>query len=402
MKTSLVIISSLKEELEVENISKTLSVMLFDAIEIDSISVISGQDDLALSRRIEEALSYAEKLIILTSLNSSLTVKRTVAEKLDLELVENENARKILQEQMRLNGDAFIDENACLPETAVLIPNFTGQMQGFMIENNGFTVFALPINLNELKAVCEGYVIPYFESIKKSLPEKWKFKYFGNLQNLNSALLSCQEKFNDCFSYSVDSCGGDSLVSILFLEGTEKSIIASVKREIVENLNSGFYADKNVSLAEMLFDLLKLRGKKLSVAESFTGGRIVSSLIALSGASEVVNEGVVSYSNKSKVNRLKVREEDIIKLGAVSSKVAYQMVAGLLNHGGCDVAIATTGIAGPKSDDTEKPVGLSFIAVGTKDGIHVYRYEFIGNREEITETAKNTALFLAIKNLKNV
>ena len=77
------------------------------------------------------------------------------------------------------------------------------------------------------------------------------------------------------------------------------------------------------------------------------------------------------------------------------------MAAGLLMGGKTDIAIATTGIAGPKSDDTNKPVGLCYIAVGTKNGVHTYRYVFPGNREEITETAKNTALFLAIKLLKN-
>ena len=78
------------------------------------------------------------------------------------------------------------------------------------------------------------------------------------------------------------------------------------------------------------------------------------------------------------------------------------MSVGLLNGGGCDLAIATTGIAGPKSDNTEKPVGLCYIAVGMRDGVHTYRYVFKGDREEITETAKNTALFLAIKKLKNM
>ena len=97
-----------------------------------------------------------------------------------------------------------------------------------------------------------------------------------------------------------------------------------------------------------------------------------------------------------------MEEKAIFTQGAVSSTVAYQMAAGLLKSGRCDVAIATTGIAGPNSDGTDKPVGLGYIAVGMKDGVHTYRYNFSGSREEIMETAKNTALFLAIKKLKNV
>ena len=78
------------------------------------------------------------------------------------------------------------------------------------------------------------------------------------------------------------------------------------------------------------------------------------------------------------------------------------MALGLLLQGEVDIAIATTGIAGPKSDDTLKPVGLCYIAVGMKDGIHVYKHNFKGDREEITQTAVNTAFSLAIKKLKNI
>ena len=78
------------------------------------------------------------------------------------------------------------------------------------------------------------------------------------------------------------------------------------------------------------------------------------------------------------------------------------MAVGLLKTGKCDLAISTTGIAGPKSDNTAKPVGLCYIGIGMKDGVHTYKYNLSGNREEITETAKNTALFLAIKKLKNL
>ena len=125
-------------------------------------------------------------------------------------------------------------------------------------------------------------------------------------------------------------------------------------------------------------------------------------VMSLSGASEFLTEGLVTYSNESKINRLGVEERAILTQGAVSSTVAYQMAAGLLKGGKCDVAVATTGIAGPNSDGTGKPVGLGYVAVGMKDGVHTYRYNFSGSRGEIMETAKNTALFLTIKKLKNV
>ena len=128
----------------------------------------------------------------------------------------------------------------------------------------------------------------------------------------------------------------------------------------------------------------------------------MSSIIENPGASEVVKEGVVSYSNQSKIMRLGVSERDIKTLGAASSEVAYEMAAGLLKTSGCDLAIATTGLAGPDTDESGNPVGLCFIAVGMKDGVHTYKYRLKGTREEITEFCKNAAMFLAVKRIRKL
>ena len=187
-----------------------------------------------------------------------------------------------------------------------------------------------------------------------------------------------------------------------FTSEVEETERANAIRFIIDKLKEDIYAEFDTSLGQRFFDALKLKNLKLSVAESFTGGRVVSEVIKNSGASAFVNEGIVCYSNQSKVKRLGVRQEDLEKHGAVSSVVAYQMCAGLLRKGDCDIAISTTGIAGPKSDDTKKPVGLCYIGVGTKNGIYTYKLNLSGNREQITETAKNTALFLAMKILKKL
>jgi PncC family amidohydrolase len=101
------------------------------------------------------------------------------------------------------------------------------------------------------------------------------------------------------------------------------------------------------------------------------------------------------------MQRLGVSEYALNSFGAVSDQTAYEMAAGLIAQGNVDVSIATTGIAGPKSDRTEFPVGLAYIAVGTKEKVSVYQFRFNGSREEITEKAINNALFLAYRQLKD-
>ena len=123
-------------------------------------------------------------------------------------------------------------------------------------------------------------------------------------------------------------------------------------------------------------------------------------MVEIPGISEVYFEGLNTYSNKSKIERLGVKEETLEKYGAVSAQTAYEMAYGLLETGNCNISIATTGIAGPKSDGTKKPVGLLYIAVGTEEHVSVYEYNLKGTRLSITETAINIALFLAFKKLK--
>jgi nicotinamide-nucleotide amidase len=151
-----------------------------------------------------------------------------------------------------------------------------------------------------------------------------------------------------------------------------------------------------------VFDLLKLKNLKIATAESFTAGRIVASLIQNSGASSYVHEGIVCYSNLSKSERTGIDPCTLEKEGAVSSMTAYRMAAGLIKTGNVDVALSTTGVAGPNGDGSTAPVGLCFVGVGMKDGVHTYKLNLCGSREEITETAKNTALFLTFKKLKSI
>jgi len=201
-------------------------------------------------------------------------------------------------------------------------------------------------------------------------------------------------------NYKIHTEFGDSKIEIVYDNTTPKMTVDAVIRTFMECLNDFVYAEEDITLQEQLFRLLKLRGKTLSTAESFTGGRVASSIISISGASECFHEGIVAYSNLAKEDRLFVSRDTLYNHGAVSFECCSEMVEGLLKTGRCDVAISTTGIAGPKSDNTKKPVGLCYIGVGMLGGIDVYKYNFVGNREEITETAVRSALFNAVKRLK--
>lgn len=192
----------------------------------------------------------------------------------------------------------------------------------------------------------------------------------------------------------------EQTIEITYDDSTPKMVLDGVLRTFMTALNPYVYAMEDVTLAQRVFELLKLRRMKISVAESFTGGGLSAKLVEIPGVSEVYFEGLNTYSNLSKSERLGVGDITLKQHGAVSGETACEMAQGLIDAGHCDVAISTTGIAGPSSDGTNKPVGLCFIAIAIKEGVSAYKYNFVGDRKTITNTAINHALFLAYKTLK--
>ncbi|MBQ3020066.1 MAG: CinA family protein [Clostridia bacterium] len=194
----------------------------------------------------------------------------------------------------------------------------------------------------------------------------------------------------------------DSRIEIAYNNTLSKSVVDGILRLFVDGLGDSVYALDDTPINEQLIHLLKLRKLRISVAESFTGGGVARKLTAVSGASEVYFEGLNTYNERSKLKRLGVSEYTLRTFGAVSDQCAYEMCAGLLKTGDCELAISTTGLAGPNTDKTMLPVGLCYVAVGTKERIFVYRYKFDGSRADISEKAINYALFLAYKHAKNL
>ena len=136
-----------------------------------------------------------------------------------------------------------------------------------------------------------------------------------------------------------------------------------------------------MTLAQQAVKQLKARHKTLVTAESCTGGWIAKRITDIAGASEVFECGIVCYSNRIKTELLGVRKETLAEFGAVSEQTAREMALGALDVSKADVAVAVTGIAGPDSDNTGKPVGLVYIAVAdrTRVEVHEVRNHFTDN-----------------------
>jgi len=136
-------------------------------------------------------------------------------------------------------------------------------------------------------------------------------------------------------------------------------------------------------LSQNVVNLLKKKNLKISFAESCTGGLLSSSITSVSGSSKVFTLGLITYSNKAKINVLKVPKMIILKNGAVSYETCLSMVKNLSKISRTNISVSITGVAGPKGGTKHKPVGLVFIGICIYGKTIILKKNFKGTRMQI-------------------
>ena len=154
-------------------------------------------------------------------------------------------------------------------------------------------------------------------------------------------------------------------------------------------------------LSQKIVRLLKNKKLKISFAESCTGGLLSSIITSINGSSKVFTIGLITYSNQSKINTLKVPKKTIKKYGAVSYEACLSMVKNLNKISKTNISVSITGIAGPKGGTKQKPVGLVFIAIKKGRKTLVRKYLFKNKkRTSIQRAAVNRSLNLILSFIK--
>jgi len=146
------------------------------------------------------------------------------------------------------------------------------------------------------------------------------------------------------------------------------------------------------SVRAALIKYLSAKGKKISFAESCTGGLLTSKITAIRGASEVFEGAMITYSNRIKHKWLGVKEETLEKYGAVSKECVKEMLKGIKEQTNSNISVAISGIAGPDGGTKDKPVGTVYIGIMNEDKIKVKKFNFNGDRGFIQEQAARSAI----------
>lgn len=286
---------------------------------------------------------------------------------------------------------------AHLPAGSEPLDNPVGTACGIRAEREGRAFFCLPGVPSEMKRMFNDTVEPELAQRVRTGPVivRRRLRCFGAGESDIAALLG--DRMQRGRNPLVNSTASNGIITLHIVAQAEDAgraqvMIRAEEADLRNLLGELVFGDEEQTLAEVTGELLVRRGLRLAVAESCTGGLIGKLLTDVPGASRYFLGGWITYSNEAKIRDLGVPEALIGTHGAVSEPVAEAMARGARQRAQADLAVATTGIAGPEGGSEQKPVGLVYIAVAEADECRVRRFVWPHSRPAVRLRAALTAI----------
>ena len=354
---------------------------------------VVGDNPERLKKCLELALSRSDVIILTGGLGPTQDdlTKETVAAFVNRKLVLDQESLDKMQAFFTARNRTMTHNNikqAYLPENSIIIRNKNGTAPGCIIEEGDQVIIMLPGPPSEMRPMFDDTVIPYFAAKSEFRLESRFLRVFGigesSLEDMLLDLIDTQT------NPTIAPYAKDGEVTLRITAKYDKNvltedIITPVENEIRHRLGDAVYSNENLNLDEVAVKLLLKSGKTLAVAESCTGGMLAAKLTENPGISAVFDRCIVTYSNRSKVEELGVKQETLDQYGAVSEQTAGEMAEGIRKVSSADIGMSVTGIAGPDGGTPEKPVGTVYIALSHESGTEVKKLELWGNRSRIRE-----------------
>ncbi|MBM3306927.1 MAG: competence/damage-inducible protein A [Candidatus Eisenbacteria bacterium] len=373
-------------------------------------SILVPDDPAIIEATMLRALEAADLVVTTGGLGvtSDDLTKQVAARVCGRRLALDERALSRVRERFEERGLAMPEINvsqAMVPEGARVIENRHGTAPGLLIEHGEALLFLLPGVGTEMRAMVEGYVVPFLEGRGlRRLTEERLIRTTGLSESRVAEIVGplARRIARTEIAY-LPSRSGVDLKVVSRIGATEDAGRAAdeAAERIAEALGPFVYARGPEALEEIVGYLLSMARLRLAVAESCTAGRIGWRITRVPGSSAYFAGGVIAYSDDVKRRALGVRAETLASHGAVSEETAREMAAGACAAAGADVGLAVTGIAGPDGGSSEKPVGLVHIAVAGRFE-RAQRHLFAGGRDAVREQAAQAALELLRRALLNI
>ncbi|MFI3230373.1 MAG: competence/damage-inducible protein A [bacterium] len=337
--------------------------------------------------------------------------KETFAKYFKKDLVENDLALENLR-------DYFVDPDSMpksnlkqiyLPEGAEVIYNHYGTACGMIVEgqdesNNTKIAIIMPGPPKELIPMFNKYVKPYLEAKTNKVFVSKSLNLIGigesgasetikdlMLESKNPTIAPYAGNYEMRFRVTASASNKDK---------AEELLKPTVKK-LYDIFPEFIYGEDDDTLEGVVVNALHEKNIIISTAESCTGGLLASTFVDVEGVSKVFSNGVITYSNESKVKELGVKEITLEEYGAVSKEIAMEMAEGILKKSGSKMGVALTGIAGPSGGTEEKPVGLVYLGIAQENkDTQYFEFMFKGTRKTIRERAVKATLTKLLNILK--
>lgn len=369
---------------------------------------VVGDNEERLGEMIKTAAKRSDIVILCGGLGPTeddLT-KETAAKVMGKELVENKHSRKrisaYLENYVKGHADRKITENnwkqAMIPEGAIVIDNDNGTAPGVIMEEDSCTLILLPGPPNELIPMFEDKIFPY---LRGRLPEiicseVIKICGIGESQAEDQIRDLIQAQSNPTIATYAKT--GEVHIRVTAKASSEKEarkLMRPLVRELKVRFGASIYTtDEEKTLETAVVELLHNQNLTLTTVESCTGGALSARIINVPGASEVLKQGFVTYSNRAKKKYIMVKKSTLKEHGAVSEKCAKEMAKGGCFITNSDAALSVTGLAGPDGGTEATPVGTVFIGCCLKGKTTVKEFHFNGSRNKVRDQAVTYALIL--------
>ena len=399
-------------ELLLGNIANTDAQMISQGLSQLGINVyyhtVVGDNPQRVRQAVDIARGRADILITTGGLGPTCDdlTKVAVAQAFGKELVYHEPSAQRIRERFAQRGTPVTENNfqqAMVPEGCTVLDNDWGTAPGVAFASGGTHVLMLPGPPRECEKMFRHRALPYLQKLSDGVIASRTVKTFGIGESAAEALLRdlMNALHNPTLAPYAKPTGTELRITAHAPTREEAlRLIAPVEEQVKAILGDKVIGVDVDSLEEVCFALLKDRGLTVGTAESCTGGLLAKLLTDLPGSSSVFRGGVVSYTNGVKAGLLGVPQDLLDRYGAVSPQVAEAMARGAKAALGCDIALSTTGVAGPDADDRGNPIGLVYLGLAWGDQCQVTEFRAGPvERERVRRQAAQTALDLLRRHL---
>ena len=371
-------------------------------VKVTGIAVIAD-DKQAIIKQLTASMAEAELILITGGLGPTKDdiTKTTLCEFFHSELIVHEPTLENVRAYFTRRGLEFTAVNhdqELVPKCCKVMLNKVGTAPCMVFETEKNIIISMPGVPFEMKWLMSNEILPYIERKlgNEAIVHKTVLTFGIGESFLADKISAWEDSLPDYIRLAYLPEAGKVRLRLSAYGDDHKKLeneVALLIEKLQKIIGDNIYGYDNDTISLVIGRLLTKAGATISTAESCTGGLVGHKIVESAGASAYYTGGIISYSNDIKESQLGVSHNILEEYGAVSENTAREMAEGCLKKMGTDYSIATTGISGPGGGSKEKPVGLVYIAISSKEKTICNKYVFTTTREQHQERVANQALF---------